>query len=244
MATWHVRKTFTQVKQQLSSAILLHLWKEGQQGSWPGLLLLVARNAHYTNPGRAIHKAIFDQHPPEVVQLGSPALAALNLVCDSSPTTVIGPEDTWPKRANQMLAVWTRNWEAQRSLPGRASEETGDLGPRRHRLPRQKKPKMKAHRERWRVHGALRDSEKSPIFAFPRISSDPVILFCPWFLRDFCVSFPQTPLCYCWRRRNTESSSRFWFWSGGVGMLSWPQPSPELHGNKCLGQLRWHHCLE
>lgn len=114
-------------------------------------------------------------------------------------------EDTWPKRANQTLAVCTHNRETQRSPPSRATEEAGDLGWGResdHRLPRQEKPVLK-----WEGKGtqgemkefmeSLRDSEKKPHFPFPRIPSNPVILFYPWFLRGFCVSLQQTPLCIC-----------------------------------------------
>lgn len=71
MATWHVRKIFTKVKQQLSSTILLLCETEGEQGSWPGLLCLAMQNVHYTNPEGAIHRVVFDKPPLDLFNMAA-----------------------------------------------------------------------------------------------------------------------------------------------------------------------------
>lgn len=66
-----------------------------------------------------------------------------------------------------------------------------------------------------------------------------ILTFCIW-CQEENLLFPQTPLCSCRQRQNTESSSGFWFWSGVVGMLSWLLPSLELHGNTSrTAQVTW-----
>lgn len=87
MATWHIRKIFTEVKQQLSSTILLHLWNRRRAG----ILARTAVSGHaecalYKSRGSHSQSSIW-QAPAGLAQYGSPALAAINVVCDSSPTT-------------------------------------------------------------------------------------------------------------------------------------------------------------
>lgn len=71
MATWHVKKIFTQVKQQLSSTILLHLWNRRRAEILARTAVSDHENVHYTNPEEAIHKAVFDKHPPELFNMAA-----------------------------------------------------------------------------------------------------------------------------------------------------------------------------
>lgn len=151
------------------------------------------------------------QVPPKVVQPGSPDLAALNLVCDSLSATV----SDWTRRRHltkksqsDACCVDTElrsTKEPPQGCKGRVrgpgalpsqtaqAEATNEIGGKG------TQGEMKEFME------LLRDPEKSLIFPFPRISSDPVILLCSWFLRDFCVSFQQTLLCICLSLRASRS---------------------------------------
>ena len=86
MATWHIRKIFTQVKQVPPFYCICET--EGEQRSWPGPLCLAMQNAHYTNPEVAIHRVAFDKYPLDLFNMAAlPLLLLLWFVATQQPVS-------------------------------------------------------------------------------------------------------------------------------------------------------------